>query len=235
VDEGLLQALEHGVVRPCLPVLCGPSSRRQVTRSGPCSRQGFSRASRRSAVFSLPSPARRLRRNEPLAVRSSATCAQGTSPVCHLRSRRCTPVVRLSRGRRGRICRDARAWMMPNFAAQTTSIRMTEVLRFWIDGRCFLRLLEEADANELYAVVDDNREYLACWMPRAANTNLEATGVHSRQPQKAGRQPGLPGRDRRRRADRRHHGFPLPARISTRFSRQVENAWSVRLERAPPA
>jgi len=65
--------------------------------------------------------------------------------------------------------------MMPNFAAQTTSIRMTEVLRFWIDGRCFLRLLEEADANELYAVVDDNREYLARWMPWAANTNLEAT------------------------------------------------------------
>jgi len=55
------------------------------------------------------------------------------------------------------------------------SIRMAEVLRFSIDERCFLRLLEEADANELYAVVDDNRGYLARWMPWAANTNLEAT------------------------------------------------------------
>ena len=49
------------------------------------------------------------------------------------------------------------------------------VLSFWIDERRLLRLMEEADAYELYAVVDDNREYLARWMPWAANQTLEAT------------------------------------------------------------
>jgi ribosomal-protein-serine acetyltransferase len=49
------------------------------------------------------------------------------------------------------------------------------VLSYWIDERCFLRLLEEADADELYTVVDDNRGYLARWMPWAANQTLEAT------------------------------------------------------------
>lgn len=49
------------------------------------------------------------------------------------------------------------------------------VLSFGIDQRCFLRLLEEADADELYAVVDDNREYLARWMPWATNQTLETT------------------------------------------------------------
>ena len=56
-----------------------------------------------------------------------------------------------------------------------TLIRMPGVLSFWIDERCFLRLLEEADANELYAVVDENRQYLARWMPWAANQTLEGT------------------------------------------------------------
>ena len=63
---------------------------------------------------------------------------------------------------------------MQSSAAQT-SIRMTGVLSYRIDERCVLRLLEEADASELYAVVDDNREYLARWMPWAANQTLEAT------------------------------------------------------------
>lgn len=49
------------------------------------------------------------------------------------------------------------------------------MLSFRIDECCFLRFLEEADANELYAVVDDNRKYLARWMPWAANQTLEAT------------------------------------------------------------
>ncbi|MBV9414063.1 MAG: GNAT family N-acetyltransferase [Solirubrobacterales bacterium] len=52
---------------------------------------------------------------------------------------------------------------------------MTWVLSLWIDERCFLRLLEEADADALYTVVDANREYLARWMPWAANQTLEGT------------------------------------------------------------
>jgi ribosomal-protein-serine acetyltransferase len=81
------------------------------------------------------------------------------------------------------------------------------VLSFWIDERCFLRLPEEADANELYAVVDDNREYLARWMPWAANQTLEATleFIRDSRKQLADNQ-GLRGGDRRRRPDRRHPG-----------------------------
>jgi ribosomal-protein-serine acetyltransferase len=39
-----------------------------------------------------------------------------------------------------------------------------------------LRLLEEFDADELYAVVDANREHLARWMPWAERQTLESTG-----------------------------------------------------------
>lgn len=42
------------------------------------------------------------------------------------------------------------------------------------DRRC-LRLLEEADAEELYEVVAANREYLARWMPWAPAQTPEAT------------------------------------------------------------
>jgi ribosomal-protein-serine acetyltransferase len=49
------------------------------------------------------------------------------------------------------------------------------MLRFQIDDRRCLRLLEEADAEELYAVVDANRGYLAQWMPWAAAQTLEDT------------------------------------------------------------
>ena len=49
------------------------------------------------------------------------------------------------------------------------------VLSFRIDERRCLRLLEEADADELYAVVDSNREFLARWMPWAAGQTLEST------------------------------------------------------------
>jgi ribosomal-protein-serine acetyltransferase len=38
-----------------------------------------------------------------------------------------------------------------------------------------LRLLEEADAGELYALVDANRDHLAGWMPWAADQDLERT------------------------------------------------------------
>lgn len=38
-----------------------------------------------------------------------------------------------------------------------------------------LRPIREADAEELYAVVDANREYLAPWLPWAAGETLEGT------------------------------------------------------------
>jgi ribosomal-protein-serine acetyltransferase len=38
------------------------------------------------------------------------------------------------------------------------------VLRHDLPGGCFLRLLEESDAEELYALIDRNRPYLARWL-----------------------------------------------------------------------
>ncbi len=49
------------------------------------------------------------------------------------------------------------------------------MLSFQIDDRRCLRLLEEADAQELYALVSANREFLARWMPWAAGQTLEGT------------------------------------------------------------
>ena len=49
------------------------------------------------------------------------------------------------------------------------------MLRFSLDERHWLRLLEEADAEPLYAVVDANRSYLARWMPWASGQTLENT------------------------------------------------------------
>jgi ribosomal-protein-serine acetyltransferase len=49
------------------------------------------------------------------------------------------------------------------------------MLSYSIDDHRCLRLLEEVDADELYAVVNDNREYLARWMPWAAGQTLEDT------------------------------------------------------------
>jgi ribosomal-protein-serine acetyltransferase len=43
------------------------------------------------------------------------------------------------------------------------------VLRFDLADECHLRLIEEADADELYALVDANRGYLARWMPWASS------------------------------------------------------------------
>ncbi len=37
------------------------------------------------------------------------------------------------------------------------------MLRHDLPGGCFLRLVEESDAAEIYALVDDNRTYLARW------------------------------------------------------------------------
>jgi ribosomal-protein-serine acetyltransferase len=49
------------------------------------------------------------------------------------------------------------------------------VLSFEIDDRRHLRLLEEADAEELYEMVAANRAFLSRWMPWAANQTLEGT------------------------------------------------------------
>jgi ribosomal-protein-serine acetyltransferase len=49
------------------------------------------------------------------------------------------------------------------------------VLSFRIDEHRCLRLLEETDANELYAVVDANREFLARWMPWPDSQTREST------------------------------------------------------------
>jgi len=48
-------------------------------------------------------------------------------------------------------------------------------LRIGRSEGCWLRLLEESDAQELYAVIDANRDHLARWMPWAAGQTLEDT------------------------------------------------------------
>lgn len=47
------------------------------------------------------------------------------------------------------------------------------MLTYALDERRWLRLLEESDAEELSAVVDANRAYLARWMPWAQDDDLE--------------------------------------------------------------
>ena len=55
------------------------------------------------------------------------------------------------------------------------------MLRFDLaDGR-WLRLVEESDAEELYAVIEANRGYLARWMPWAARQTLDDTRVFIRR------------------------------------------------------
>ena len=43
------------------------------------------------------------------------------------------------------------------------------MLRHELPGGCALRLLEESDADELFAVIDANREHLGAWMPWVEN------------------------------------------------------------------
>ena len=52
---------------------------------------------------------------------------------------------------------------------------MRSVLTRDIAADCHLRLLERADARELYALVDAERERLARWMPWATGQTLELT------------------------------------------------------------
>jgi ribosomal-protein-serine acetyltransferase len=50
-------------------------------------------------------------------------------------------------------------------------------MRLQVSDDCYLRLLEESDAEELHRLVDDNRAYLAEWMPWAADQTLEGTAA----------------------------------------------------------
>jgi ribosomal-protein-serine acetyltransferase len=50
-------------------------------------------------------------------------------------------------------------------------------MRLEVADDCHLRLLEESDADELYRLVDRNRNYLAEWMPWAADQTLEGTAA----------------------------------------------------------
>ncbi len=45
----------------------------------------------------------------------------------------------------------------------------------FVSRACQLRLLEESDADELYALIDTNRAYLSRWMPWAGGQDLEDT------------------------------------------------------------
>jgi ribosomal-protein-serine acetyltransferase len=52
-----------------------------------------------------------------------------------------------------------------------------------MDG-CEVRLLEEADGEELYGLVEANRSYLAEWLPWAADQTLEGTAEFIRKTRK---------------------------------------------------
>jgi ribosomal-protein-serine acetyltransferase len=49
------------------------------------------------------------------------------------------------------------------------------MLRFELSGGCHLRLLEESDAGELFALIDSDRAYLSRWLPWAPGQDLEGT------------------------------------------------------------
>jgi ribosomal-protein-serine acetyltransferase len=49
------------------------------------------------------------------------------------------------------------------------------VLRFELSDGCQLRLLEESDADELFALIDIGRAHLSRWLPWAAAQDLEGT------------------------------------------------------------
>lgn len=51
----------------------------------------------------------------------------------------------------------------------------SDVCHIEVDDRLWLRLLEESDARELYALIEANREYLTQWMPWAADQTLDDT------------------------------------------------------------
>jgi ribosomal-protein-serine acetyltransferase len=56
-------------------------------------------------------------------------------------------------------------------------------VRFPLSENSYLRLLEMQDAQEVYALVESNRDYLAQWMPWAAGQTLERTASFIRTAQ----------------------------------------------------
>ncbi len=58
------------------------------------------------------------------------------------------------------------------------------MLQFALTETVHLRYLETADADELYALVDANREHLLPWMPWAADQDLERTKAFIAQTRK---------------------------------------------------
>jgi ribosomal-protein-serine acetyltransferase len=57
-------------------------------------------------------------------------------------------------------------------------------MRIDVTDDCHLRLLEEADAEELYALVEANRSYLAEWLPWAGGQTLDGTAEFIRKTRK---------------------------------------------------
>jgi ribosomal-protein-serine acetyltransferase len=53
--------------------------------------------------------------------------------------------------------------------------KLFEMLRFALTEDCYLRLLEEADADELYRVIEAERTYLSRWLPWAAGQTKSGT------------------------------------------------------------
>ena len=49
------------------------------------------------------------------------------------------------------------------------------MFRFTLSDRRELRVLEDSDAAELYALIEANRAYLARWLPWAPGQTLDAT------------------------------------------------------------
>jgi ribosomal-protein-serine acetyltransferase len=57
-------------------------------------------------------------------------------------------------------------------------------MRLDVTDDCHLRSLEEADAEELYGLVEANRSYFAKWLPWAAGQTLEGTAEFIRKTRK---------------------------------------------------
>lgn len=65
---------------------------------------------------------------------------------------------------------------MGSLKRRREAVRQTRtVFTLSLDERTYLRLFEEGDADELYTVIDANREYLAEWMPWPLKQTLQDT------------------------------------------------------------
>jgi ribosomal-protein-serine acetyltransferase len=70
----------------------------------------------------------------------------------------------------GLLLRDERSW-----ALRWRSATLLGMLRFVLSDESQLRLLEESDADELFALIDADRAYLSRWLPWATDQDLEGT------------------------------------------------------------